>query len=82
MTQYSDLVEDQRTLNDAEEWGGNIKYIHANDGITETAYNNGDKQYIDSETGKQWTVYANHSQGTLIQKFIKWTSDRSHYGKF
>jgi len=82
MTQYSDLVEDQRTLNDAEEWGKNIKYIHANDGITETAYNNGDKQYVESATGKQWTVYANHSQGTILQKFIKWASDRSHYGKF
>jgi len=82
MTQYSDLIEDQRVLNDAEEWGGNIKYIHANDGITETAYNNGDKQYVDSTTGKQWIVYANHSQGTLVQKFIKWASDRSHYGKF
>ena len=80
MTEFSEIVENQRILNEAEEWGGNIKYIHANNGITETAYNNGDKQYVESETGKQWTVYANQSQGTLVQKFIKWVTDRSHYG--
>ena len=31
-------------------------------------------------SSRKWTVYANHSQGTLVQRFIKWVTDRSHYG--
>ena len=80
MTEFSEIVENQRILMEAEEWGAGIKYIHANNGIIETKYQNGDIHYEDTKTARKWTVYATHSQGTLVQRFIKWASDRSHYG--
>ena len=41
MTQYTDEVEKQRLRNAAEEWGKRIAYVHFNNGIEETKYNNG-----------------------------------------
>ena len=79
MTEFSEIVENQRILMEAEEWGAGIKYIHANNGIVETKYQNGDMHYEDTKTARKWTVYANQSQGTLVQRFIKWLTDRSHY---
>ena len=60
--------------------GSYVKHIHANNGIIETKYQNGDMHYEDTKTARKWTVYATHSQGTLVQRFIKWVTDRSHYG--
>ena len=40
MTQYSDEVQKVRIQQAAEEWGEGVKYIHANEGIIETAFNN------------------------------------------
>ena len=81
MTEFTDRVEKQRVLMEAEEWGNGVKYIHANNGIIETKYQNGNAHYEDTKTHRKWTVYANHSQGTLVQRFLKWVSDRSHYGE-
>ena len=80
MKQYSDKVEEVRLKQQAEDWGKGIKYIHANNGIIETAYQNGNVHYEDTKTGRKWTVYSNHSQGTLVEKFRKWLSDRKEYG--
>ena len=80
MTEFSEIVENQRILMEAEEWGAGIKYIHANNGIIETKYQNGDMHYEDTKTARKWTVYANQSQGTLVQRFLKWVTDTSHYG--
>ena len=81
MTEYTDKVERRRILMEAEEWGSGVKHIHANNGIIETAYQNGDVHYEDTTTHRTWTVYANQSQGTIVERFLKWASDRSHYGK-
>ena len=81
MTEFTDKVETRRILMEAEEWGDGVKYIHANNGIIETKYQNGNVHYEDTKAAKKWTVYANHSQGTLVQKFMKWVADRRHYGK-
>jgi len=81
MTQYSDIVEEVRLKNEAEKWGKGIKYIHANKGIIETKYQNGNIHYEDTKTSRKWTVFANHSKEKLVNKFIKWVIDRSHYGK-
>ena len=80
MTQYSDKVEEVRLKQQAEDWGKGIKYIHANNGIIETAYQNGNVHYEDTKTGRKWTVYSNHSQGTIVEKFRKWLSDRKQDG--
>ena len=81
MTQYSNIVEEVRLKNEAEKWGKGIKYIHANNGIIETKYQNGNIHYEDTKTHRKWTVFANHSKERLVQKFVRWIADRSHYGK-
>ena len=81
MTQYSNQVEEVRLRQEAEEWANGIKYIHANNGIIETKYQNGNVHYEDTKTNRKWTVFANHSKEKLVQKFVKWIADRSHYGK-
>ena len=48
MTEFTDRVEKQRVLMEAEEWGSGVKYIHANNGIIETKYQNGNVHYEDT----------------------------------
>ena len=72
MTEYTDKVEKQRILMEAEEWGSGVKHIHANNGIIETAYQNGDVHYEETkEGGKSWTVYAEEPTN-LIDQFLRW----------
>ena len=79
MTQYSDRVERVRLKQEAKEWGEGIKYIHASDGLIETAYFNGNTHFQENwEGGKNWTVYS-QKPFNLIDKFLKWRSDG--YGK-
>ena len=78
MTQYSDKVQEVRLRQEAEDWGKGIKYIHANNGIIETAYQNGNIHYKETKTGRGWTVYSQEPT-SLVDKFIKWKSDG--YGK-
>ena len=73
MTEFEDIVEKQRQLNKAEEWGKGIKYIHANNGIIETAFNNGDIQY-DREGRISWHREKS-TRETLIGKFHRAVAD-------
>ena len=49
MTEYTNLVETERARLQQEEeinkWAKGIKYIHANNGVVETKFNNGDIEY-------------------------------------
>ena len=49
MTEYTDLVEKERDRYQREEevkkWAKGVKYIHLNNGIIETKFNNGDIEY-------------------------------------
>ena len=72
MTQYSDKVEEVRLKQDANEWGKSIKYIHASNGVVETAFNNGDVHIEENwEGGKSWTIFAQEPTN-LINKFLRW----------
>ena len=42
MTEYDDLVEKQREKIQFERWAGQVVYLHAQDGVIETKFNNGD----------------------------------------
>jgi len=76
MTEYEDRVEKQRQLNKAEEWGKGIKYIHANKGIIETKFNNGDIQYVENKPkGKTTWHREKPTKETLIAKFHRAVSD-------
>ena len=79
MTQYSDKVEEVRLKREAEDWGKGVRYLHASNGIIETAFNNGDVHIEENwEGGKSWTIYAQEPRN-LIEKFLQWRSDQ--YGK-
>ena len=39
MTQYKDKVAEHKAKLEAEEWGKQVKYLHASGGILEVAYN-------------------------------------------
>ena len=72
MTQYSDKVEEVRLKHDANEWGKSVKYIHASNGVIETAFNNGDVHIEENwEGGKSWTIFAQEPTN-LINKFLRW----------
>ena len=69
MTEYTEQVEKQRLLQDAEKWGKGVKYIHVNNGIIETKFNNGDIQY-DRDGRISWHR-ENSTREKLINKFHK-----------
>ena len=71
MTQYSDEVEEVRLRQEADTWGKGVKYIHANNGIIETAFNNGNIHFKDNKNGRGWTVYAQEPEN-LIDRFLRW----------
>lgn len=72
MTEFKDLIEETRLKLQAEEWSKGIKYIHANNGIIETKYNNGDMHYEETkEGGRSWTVYKNLPKQSLINRFLR-----------
>jgi hypothetical protein len=72
MTEYTNLVEEARLRQEAEEWATGIKYIHVNNGVIETAYNNGDIHYRETkEKGKSWTVSKNLSTRRTILKYLR-----------
>jgi len=73
MTEFSDKVETRRILMEAEEWGAGIKYIHANNGIIETKFNNGDIQY-DRDGRISWHREKS-TRETLIGKFHRALAD-------
>ena len=73
MTEFTDRVEEQRILMEAEEWGAGIKYIHANNGIIETKFNNGDIQY-DRDGRISW-YREKTTRETLIGKFHRAVAD-------
>ncbi len=79
MTEYTDEVEKQRVLMEAEKWAKGIKYIHTNNGVIETKFMNGDIKY-DRDGRISWHKEKPTKQ-KLVTKFLKWASDRSHYGK-
>ena len=72
MTENKDLVEETRVRLQVEEWAKGIKYIHANNGVIETKYNNGDVHYKENKKGgKSWTVYKNLPKESLLARFLK-----------
>jgi len=80
MTEYTEKVEKQRQLQQAEKWGKGVKYIHANNGIIETKFNNGDIQY--DRNGRISWHREKPTRETLINKFHRAVSDmRRNYWK-
>ena len=71
MTEFTDIVERQRLLQEIEKWSKGIKYIHANNGVIETKFNNGDIEYTDTTTGKITWKRKGINKNTLIDKFLR-----------
>jgi hypothetical protein len=77
MTQYNDLIIQKAKELEAEEWGNQVQYIHASNGIMEIAYNNGLKRFEETKpNGKKWTEGQKESKDSLFQSFGKWLADQ------
>ena len=75
MTQYRDEVEKHKELMEAEEWGKRVKYMHASGGVIEIAFNNGEKHFEETKTGKKWKTGIDISKESLMDKFNRFTND-------
>ena len=72
MTEYTDMVEKARLEQEAEKWSKKVKYIHVNNGVIETAYNNGDIHYQETkEKGKSWPVSKNLSLRETVMAYAR-----------
>ena len=72
MTEYTDIVEKARIQQETEEWAKRAKYIHCNNGVIETKFNNGDVHYHETkDKGKSWTVSKNLSEDKLTLRYLK-----------
>ena len=76
MTQYTDRVERERNKQAAEKWGKGVKYIHGNNGIIETKFNNGDIQYVENKPkGKTTWHRTKLSKTSLISNWQRALAD-------
>ena len=65
MTEYTEQVDEQRLKIAAEEWGNKVTYIHYNNGIEETKYNNGQIIQKNIKTG-----HIDHFQPARVESLI------------
>jgi len=75
MTQYDDRVQKQKEQIAAEEWGKQVKYLHAQNGILEVAYNNGLKEFEETATGKKWSEGEVETKEGLLRSFGRYMAD-------
>lgn len=75
MTQYKEEVEKHKEILAAEAWGQRVRYLHASNGIIEVAYNNGEKHFEETKTGKTWKTGIDISKESLIRKFNRYMND-------
>tara|TARA_R100000781_G_scaffold15209_3_gene12561 strand:- start:491 stop:751 length:261 start_codon:yes stop_codon:yes gene_type:complete len=57
MTEHTDVVEEQRKRMRYDEWRNDVKYLHANSGKIEIAFNDGRVRVEDTKTGEIKMVY-------------------------
>ena len=76
MTQYNELIIRKAKELEAEEWGNQVKYIHANNGIMEIAFNNGLKRFEEISTGHKWSEGEEQAKETIFDSFTRWIADQ------
>ena len=77
MTQYNELIKRKAKELEAEEWGNQVKYIHASNGVMEIAFNNGLKRFEETKpNGKKCAEGKRESKESLFQSFGKWITDQ------
>ena len=77
MTQYKDEVNKHKQLIAAENWGKEVRYLHASGGVIEVAYNNGEKHFEETASGKKWKTGIDESKESLIDRFTRYMNDVS-----
>jgi hypothetical protein len=78
MTEYKEEVARQREKLKLEKWAEQCKYIHANGGVIETAFNNGDIKYEYTRGLKRGQIEWHRekaSKDTLLDKFGRYLAD-------
>ena len=70
MTEYTERVERERNRQAAEKWGKGVRYIHANNGVIETKFNNGDIKFeTRQKSGKYKTHWHRENKESLIRRW-------------
>ena len=78
MTEFSDVVQNQIELLKAEEWCKQVKMIIGEGGYVVYHFNNGDKQIIESKTGKSTWEYASEEKKlSMLERFQRWRADNN-----
>jgi len=78
MTEYTEEVEAVRLQHQLETFAQGVKYIHANDGCIETAYNSGDIRYEYTrglKKGKIEHYRENATKQTLLNRMYRVIAD-------
>jgi|TARA_R110002012_G_scaffold25089_2_gene83557 hypothetical protein len=57
MTEHTDVVEEQRQRIRYDDWRNEVKYLQANNGKIELAFNDGRVRVEDTKTGKIKMIY-------------------------
>lgn len=81
MTEYTEKVEAVKLQQQLDEYSKGVRYIHANNGCIETAYNNGDIQYKYTrgpKAGKTVWHRENATRETLLDKMTRALADLRH----
>lgn len=77
MTQYNELMKRKAKELEAEEWGNQIKYMHAQNGVLEIVFNNGVVQFEETKPGgKKWTEGEAETKESLFYSFGRWIADQ------
>ena len=76
MTQYNELIIRKAKELEAEEWGNQVAYIHASNGIMEIALNNGVKSFERIATGEKWIEGKAETKESLFESFSRWIADQ------
>ena len=72
MTEYTERVERERNKQAAEKWGKGVRYIHANNGVIETKYNNGDIHYETRQKNGKYKTHWHKEKLSDSDLFVQW----------
>ena len=81
MTEYTDKVAAVKLQRELDEYAKGVSYIHANSGVIETKFNNGDIQYQYTRGPKEGQVEwhrENLTNLSLLDKMERALADRKY----
>ena len=72
MTEYTERVERERNRQAAEKWGKGVRYVHANNGVIETKFNNGDIKFETRQKSGKYKTHCHREKLTNDSLITNW----------